>query len=647
MKLPKQVKNDIDLYEKVRTNLESVDTDFNEIYEDGLTNYNYYSGHPWTEEEIQSHLQQGRKPKVMNEIFPKIQHLIGVQMQTRMDIKAVGREVSDELASDILSYLIKWVEQSNNIKNIETDIFTTGCLTGVGFAHIYWDTNEVLDGYPKIEYVPFGEMYWDLYHTHDKLLRDAPWMCRVFYESRENLASIFPDFEDYILNEAILADEDVDAINAKRYIMEYVKYQDPKKELLKCYDYNEHKVITVWIVVDDIRGEIHKFDTKNEAKTYFETLQSGYIEQGIPLTLGDAYGTELLYMDKYNSEIIHQTIVIGDKVIVDTDLSITDYQYVPYFPYFWEGNFFSVVDNLKNPQDEINRGFSQWDHALGAQNKGVTLVNEALLKRGVTLEKVRRELSTTRPIIPVIGNAIQVLQDNPVNPQIFQTINFAREIMTTQMGGPNAMGLTENAAESGRAVEARAAAAGTGHLPVLEALRVWRLAVSERIVWYIQHCMSPRQIIRLIGQSKDLQYVNIDNSILDTLTEIKFDIVVDEAMQTQAMKEKYFTELLHFFQVVPMPPELTMPLLLEYTSLPETKKEEIRKYYSQYQQQAVEMAQQAKEQKIQEQVQTQVKKQILRDELKKSIGISPKEQESNVVQQLMQVQQQNQPGASK
>ena len=86
-------------------------------------------------------------------------------------------------------------------------------------------------------------MYWDLYHTHDKLLRDAPWMCRVFYESRENLASIFPDFEDYILNEAILADEDVDAINAKRYIMEYVKYQDPKKELLKCYDYNEHKVL--------------------------------------------------------------------------------------------------------------------------------------------------------------------------------------------------------------------------------------------------------------------------------------------------------------------------------------------------------------------------------------------------------------------
>ena len=47
-------------------------------------------GQQWTELEEEAHYQQGREPFVFNEIQHKVDHLVGTQTQTRLDIKTVS-----------------------------------------------------------------------------------------------------------------------------------------------------------------------------------------------------------------------------------------------------------------------------------------------------------------------------------------------------------------------------------------------------------------------------------------------------------------------------------------------------------------------------------------------------------------------------
>jgi hypothetical protein len=187
--------------------------------------------------------------------------------------------------------------------------------------------------------------------------------------------------------------------------------------------------------------------------------------------------------------------------------------------------------------------------------------------------------------------------------------------MNDYSGGKNAMGLQENAAESGRAVLARAEQGGVSKLPLFDALRRWRMQITQRVVWYIQNFMSPKQIMRLIGEDRDVHYIELDDSLLNTLKEIKIDVIVDEAVKSETMKERNFQQILQFSQLAGLPPEIAIPIYLEYSSLPETKKDEIRGQMEFYQQYMQTQAQQANEQKIMEEVERSMQKKQVKDNM--------------------------------
>ena len=125
--------------------------------------------------------------------------------------------------------------------------------------------------------------------------------------------------------------------------------------------------------------------------------------------------------------------------------------------------------------------------------------------------------------------------------------------------------------------------------------------------------MTPRQIIRIIGDDKDVQYVNLKSELLDTLEDAKVDIIIDEAIKSETMRERYFKQMLQLSNLMQLPQEITMSILLEYSSIPETKKNEIRQqltFYTKY----IEMkAKDAEEQKLALQVERELKKQTMKD----------------------------------
>jgi hypothetical protein len=329
------------------------------------------------------------------------------------------------------------------------------------------------------------------------------------------------------------------------------------------------------------------------------------------------------------TDLIQQSIVIGDQVLYTTPMKYPYFPYVLNFGYFNEGDYWGFVDDLIWPQICVNRYFTQQDYQLGAANKGLTTVVSSLLQKGFGIEQLRQEKSKTAPLIPVLQhNAIQEHPNTAVNPELFNGINMSIMRMNDYAGGKNVLGQQENAAESGRAVIARAEMGGVGRLPLFDHLRFWRKQGSERIVWLIKNFMPTGQVLRIIGADGDVEYVEVDDQLINSLMEIKYDIVIDEVVKTETVKEAQFQALKEYASVTQMPWEVIAPFLLELSPIPERTKREILDGLEVSKAMKEQQAQQQKQQKMTQEVQDSLFKAMLRKQADQGEEIKAQEQEA-------------------
>lgn len=603
---------------------------FAEKNTNGQRNLNYYMGKQWTDEEIAAHRTQNRKAYVFNETFSKIDHLIGTQTQTRMDAKAIPRERTDDLQVRMLNFIIKWFEQTNNIEFTETDVFTDATIKGAGASVIRWELEDMPNGYPSIESVPIEEMYWDL-DAQKVDLSDARWMARVQYLTRREAKEIFPTKKKQIDNMSqsfsVNAGRIRNIMNERREkYLQKGRALTQDDEIVPLVEYCDWDMEPVYVVIDEITGHTEEFDNESDAQNFYDGLIEGYVAANEELL--NPNGTGRVLIVETSQKQYKLITLIGDEVLTYDKIHTPFFPWDICFSYFSKGDYWAFADNMISPQDLINRAFSQLDYQLGATVKGAVTVIPTLLRGDFTMEKARNEWSKTSPMIPVLSHeAFHPIPAGRVQAELFEEVNFGIQRMTDYAGGKNALGLQENAAESGRAVIARAEQGGIGKLPLFDKLRLWRQNVTYKAIWYIKNHMPPGQVLRIIGGDEDVTYINIDDGILDSLKEIKLDVVVDEAMKSETMRERNFQQLKELFAQQPYPPEITMPIMLEYSNIPESKKRTLRdqlNFYQKYMQQQQEMQ---KENKLQGEVEDSLKRQQIKAAMQRGQEAEDKKQE--------------------
>jgi len=141
--------------------------------------------------------------------------------------------------------------------------------------------------------------------------------------------------------------------------------------------------------------------------------------------------------------------------------------------------------------------------------------------------------------------------------------------------------------------------------------------LTERLIWYIKNLCEPGQILSVIGQDQDLQYYELDDGVLDTIREIRVNVIVDEAIKSESVRERQFRQLIEFAQVTGMGRELT-PILVELSSIPATIKDKITGSMEIMQQ--FKQMQDAKEaeSKLRRQVEDALKRKDMREALEQS-----------------------------
>lgn len=554
----------------ILSRLESVAPVFHRIYLEARRNSNYYIGEQWTQEERNSFLREGREPHVWNKIYSYINNIIGMQIQTRTDYTVIPVEKTDEKLAEVLLYLLKWASAVNELDSVETEVFLHGLLCGFSCTQVRWELSDFWGGYPKVERIPSYQMMWDV-TDHTSSLSQARWLARVIPMTEEDLLDNFP---------TSIVKKIRSAGSKNRWgRLPFYSYLTYNQQMLYYMTGNYYKDLPYFVfeyyercrkprytVVDLLFNNGLTFDSEKKAEEYLAGLLSEY-SQMPEVALQDEEGNDLVYISEGYTDIITQSIIVGDTLIEQRETHLTDYPFQFYFPSNVDGAVYSPVSVLVPPQRFLNRLLTEWDNILGRTSRGMLAVIESLLPRGWSAERIAKLRSQTAPVIPVLReNAIIPIADHVTTPDIPNLINVVTQFMLEAGGGANILGLQENAAESGKSVRARQAAAGMARVPLFYGLQQWKKRVSNYLIWSMQENLTRQQVMRILGRYLDEEFFNTIEDQFDTLMSIKVDVNLTVAIDAESAREEMYNQLQQLISsgaAGALSPQTVLYLLLE------------------------------------------------------------------------------------
>lgn len=607
---------------KVKLDIEQARVVFYPRNERSRVNSRYCQQQQWDEEEIAAFEVQKRIPYVFDQISPKINHLIGTEKTTRLDAGIVPMEQGDEEVAALLNKMVKWAEQMNHIEQVQSAVFNDMVKKAVGWVVVRWAMKDIVNGFPSVERIPVYQMMWDL-SSVEADGSDMKWMCRLMPVRQSEALEMYPDYEDIInacgTDSGSFLGLEITEVMTDRQRWETVynfgeRYH--RGGFLLIAEYYEKVKDYEYIVIDSISDKMLAFDTESEATKYADGLKDGYLAAGELLEGAD--GNELVFVSINAKDAFYQTLIVGETIAHRIAVDIPRFPFIQGFANFDDGDYWSPVDALIDPQRFYNRMISESDNQIGRANKFLTTVVESDLDHGWKVADVTMAKSVTGGVIPVRNhNAINNIPNLPASGEVMNMLNVSKEFMIESSGGMNALGLQENAAESGVAVRYRQQAAGTGRLELFENLRVWRRQVTEMIVWYMKNFLSDGQVLRIKGRGGEQEFIELDNGIMDTIRELSTDIVITEQPDTETSRQMQYAQVMEVFKVAgdTIPAELKLMVMLEMSDMEPRIKEKILSGIEFYQQYMQQKAQLNHDEKLKQQVADSIQRSQIKAEM--------------------------------
>lgn len=624
-----QSTQELDELHHVLSLIDSALPEFVDFHRRAARNLAYFRNEQWASSELANFQRQGRIPYVWNRIANYILNIVGMQIQTRTDVSILPVEKGDEYLADLLLRLYKWAESINNLDRIETDVFMHGLIQGAAFTQCRWEFIDFYGGAPYIERVPVYQIFWDL-SARESDLSDAAWMARAIPMYAKQAKELLPDYADVI---------DIQANNLPSYPGSRLPFYETFHSLYSNLDYpilpKDYGIVWVieayekhrekkYAVVNEISGDVEIFDTERQAKSYLAGTIEALLERQQFLT--DEQGRELVYIvDMYRDNYM-QRIIIGDRLVSSDETDLVSYPFQTFFPIFVEGRALSPVDILIYPQKFLNRMISEWDNVVGRSSKGLMTVIEELLPPNWNAERVAQARSRAGATIPVKRHeAIQERDVPPAQTNFAGLVQLVTQYMMEMAGGNNIFGLQENAAESGRAVRSRQAAAGLSRVPYFSAIRDWKKQLTEYVIWSIKEYMTSQQLRRIIGEDIERfesQKVE-DVDILETIRSIRTDIAITPAVESDLAREEMYNQVLQFMQSgggTFLDPATQLYLLLELNpAIPSEVKDKIREIDPFFKELRQKQQQEIEQQQMQQSVEKSLAKSLMKKQLQNDL----------------------------
>ena len=525
--------------------------------DEAIAAFGCVAGDQWSEE-VRNKLEADNRPVfTFNRVAGFIRGICGLETSTRNQVQLFAREIEDSGVNDVLNGAVRYVRDSCDADDEESDSFKDMLICGLGWTETLFTTEEEAEGNIVIERVDPMHMRWDP-SARKRGLADTRWRARDKWLPQSTIEDVWGKAKAEEISTELESDSDLldelfgtphDATNARDYESDATgntKYKDG----IKVTQFQYVKTCKYQRFLNPLTNqpeelEPDKFDKFKERMA--------------------AFG-----MDIQSQSVKHrqyrQLIYSGRTELEDGPLPCQGFtfQAITGIRDRNKGIWYGFIRDLQDPQSWINKFFSSMADVVASQAKGGLL---AEVDAFVNKDDATDDWANPRSIVWLKRDGLNKIKERAsqgVPAGISQLLDFTVDSLPN-VAGVNLEFLGLAGREQPGVLEHQRKQAAIATLAeFFNALRLYRKQQGRVLLQFINEFISDGRLIRIVGK-QNAKYVQLAK-LPDT---IKFDVIVDEAPTSPDQKDRTWNALTQILPIAatmgfPVPPEI-----IDYAPFPQ------------------------------------------------------------------------------
>jgi Phage P22-like portal protein len=564
----------------------------------------FVEGRQYKAETLRAMEMQGRPALTLNKIAPLARLVMGYHRNNRTDTRFLPASTgwSDEATAEAISKVIKEVNENSSMPYVDAEVFMDGLLTGRGFFDTRLDFVDNDLGEAVTKAVDPFTVYPDP-DAEGYDLNDGGFICvsrRLGMDEIEfHYGPEAAEFSRPFLRGQVpmgpvttmsSADGEITPVRAFGSrdssdrsewwdsIYNYLGYDfvDPYRKTFRLLDF-QYKVTDMARVFIDLETGDRK------------VIPEDWDDERIKKTLYLAQErNDPVVVDIRPVRRVRWTTLVGDVMLYDAWSYYDKFSIDGFFPYFRRGQTRGMIEDLIDPQKEVNRRRNaELEIVTKTANGGWIYHQDSLDKEN---ERNLKQFGA-RPGVLVkykgdVANPPKQIEAGPSAARHERLEEKARDDIR-EIAGINESALGElDRVQSGRAIEARQRQAVIAIQIYMDNFKRTKLQVGKRQLYIVQTYYTEPRIYRVLGEDGSQTEVLLNHSMMDEtagvnmiindVTRGKYRITIDETPLSASFQNAQFEEALMLLEkmgnVLPAP--LIADILVDLSTLP--RKEEIK-----------------------------------------------------------------------
>ena len=497
--------------------------------------YDFVAGRQWSAQDEAVLREQDRPPITFNRCLPIIKAVAGSEVNSRLDIQYLPREIGDAAKNELLTEAGRYLADEAEAEDEESDAFVDVAICGVGCIEMRLDYELDEAGAYVEDRVDPLEMVVDS-TSRKRNFSDARRIFRAKSMDRAEAEGLFPDADPGDLDAAWAEDRDGEQhrqIQPGESRMDRPGSADEgtaRVTIVECQWWERRRVT---VVADPNTGETTDMDPAKAAILVRRAAAMGITIQAMSLT-----------------KRVYRRAFLGATVLEEGEAPAKDrfsYAFLTGDRDHNQGTYYGIVRPMKDPQRFANKWLSQTMDMLNRQAKGGLLMEKAAVP-----DQAEFEASYGKPgaISWVEDGALRsgAMKDKPL-PVLpaghYQLMEFA--IMSIRdSSGVNMELMGQKQQEQAGVLEyQRKQAAMTMLASLFDSLRRARKHIGRVRLYFIQTYLSDGRLVRILGDGSARMV-----PLLRDKTIGEYDVVIDDLPSSPNQKEVIWSTFTSVFPVI-------------------------------------------------------------------------------------------------
>lgn len=522
-------------------------------YESAKKDFAFYECQQWEEADVKKLEDEKRVAVTFNRIAHIVNSICGQEILNRQEVRFLPRRVGEVNAADPMNGAVKWVRETCNAEDEDSDAFRDMVICGMGWTVTRMDYEDNPEGEPRVERRDPLLMRWDP-AARRKNVQDKKWVQGDYWMTKEAIEQRWPDVDLEALvnvNAPENGQQPIDATEAWKYNNDAAGL-DTFQGQWRVIHHVERFTRPMRRVIDPSTNQIQKVSEEE-----FQKANKNAKAMGLELQSSRYQGT--VYWEAW---VVGNTVLESGVAEIQRDFQ---YQAMTCTRERESGYWFGAVRLMLDPQRYANRMASLLMSILATGAKGGVLFETGAFANPA---KAKKDWARWDSAIELTAGGLGKIQPKePVQlPQgAADFMQFSIASIRDVIGANVEMLGNADREQPGVVEEMRTKAGLTVLAQYFDSIRLYRKRQGLVLAEFVEKFLSDGRLIRVLGENGQ-QFI----PLIRNPETLEYDIVVDESPASRDVKERTWMVL---GQLVPVLHEqgILMPAeALDYAPVPES-----------------------------------------------------------------------------